>query len=274
VRHALLVCLAALTAGLAGCGGGSSSGPGGALADTAKNLGDIRSGDLTLEILASSGESRAGFTLKGPFAFAESADALPKAELEYTQIAGSQNASTTFVSTGDKAFVKTDAGTFELSDAQVASLRGSGASGGDGSGGLDELRIESWFVNPKVTDGGDGTDTIHSDLDVVAAANGLMQLTGGLGTGAGGQLEGRSAEQLRQAVGSATIDVWTGKEDRLLRRLVIALHFEAKPPPELEGLFRNVAPADFRLELGIARPNEQVTVEEPANAQPLPTQTG
>ncbi len=271
-RLALAFALTVLVAG--GCGGGSSPDPGDALAETARNLGEIRSGTMELRVTVGSEGEEAGFALAGPFAFADDEGELPRAELEYTQSAGAESETVTFVSTGDKAFVVVGGEAFELPDDQVATLRGTGAGGGSGVSGLEELRIDDWFQEPEVSDGGEvggaDTDRIRAGLDVVATANDLLEIAGALGSNFAGPLEGESAEQLRRAVESATIEVYTGKEDRLLRRLVVEARFRAAPPPELEEAFAALPRADFRLELTITDPNSEITVEEPANAQPLP----
>jgi hypothetical protein len=264
-----------LALGLAACGGASepSSSPQDLLAETARNLGEIRSGTLDLLLTVGSDGKEAGFVVAGPFAFAESGDALPLADLEYTQAAGDDAETVRFVSTGERAFVVLGGQAYELPADQVASLRGTGSSEGSGEG-LGELRIDDWFQEPELSDGGSvggaETDRVRAGLDVVAAANDLLELAGSLGADAGGPLEGEAAEQLRRAVESASVEVYTGKDDRLLRRLVVDARFRAAPPPELEDAFAGLPEADFRLELTIAEPNSEVTVEEPPNAQPFP----
>ncbi|HEX2111418.1 MAG TPA: hypothetical protein VHF67_07680, partial [Gaiellaceae bacterium] len=118
--------------------------------------------------------------------------------------------------------------------------------------------------------GGAETDRVEADLDVVATANDLLELSESLGGDVGAPLAGESAEQLRRAVESATVEVYTGKDDRLLRRLVVEARFRAAPPPELADAFAGLPTAEFRLELTIAEPNSQVSVEEPPNARPFP----
>jgi hypothetical protein len=260
----------ALVLALAGCGGetSGSSSPEDALAETAANLGEIRSGELLLEVTASADEDEVGFRLEGPFAFAESEGELPVAELEYTQIAGDREATVTFVSTGERAWVVSDGEAQEITEtAPLESLRGSGSGGGGGGPGLGELGIGDWFVDPEISDGGEvggaETDEISSELDVVAAANDLLALLQALGRDGPEELDERSAEQLRRAVESATVEVWTGKEDRLLRRLVADASFEAEPPEELRDALGDVPRAALHLELGISDPNGDVSVEPP-----------
>jgi hypothetical protein len=262
-----LAALALLASGCGGDGGGGGDAKG-VLAETAEKLGEIRSGELHLSVLASSDENQIGFELSGPFALPEDGG-LPVAEIEYTQIAGDESESATFISTGEEAFVRVGEQTYVLPQDQV-DLEFGGT--GPGESGLGELRIDSWLENPELSDGGDlggdETDKITADLNPVATANDLLALVAGLSGRRAPTLEGRSAEQLERAVKSSRIEVFTGTDDRLLRRLVIAAHFAATLPQELEDL--TLPEAQFELVLELANPNEPVEVEAPEDAEPFP----
>ena len=267
MTRVLAALLAALA--LAGCGGGSSAEN--VLSETAANLEKIRSADLRFRLVVESGGKEAGFELVGPFALARDG-ALPVAELAYTQIAGSERATATFISTGRQAFVRLGDATYVLPEEQVRELRGGGLEAGDG--GLAELEIGDWLVGPKLSDGGEvggaESDRIRAQLDAVAAGNDLLSLARSLGAGVPSDLAGKSADQLRGAVRSAEIDVFTGKEDRLLRRLVIDADLAADVPAELRSALGDLASAHFRLELELGSPNREVSVEPPSGAKPWP----
>jgi hypothetical protein len=266
-RKLVVLSLAALALALGGCGGGGSNSAEEALAETAENLGEVTSGDLSFRVAASSDENEIGFELDGPFDLGDKSG-LPVAEIEYTQIAGSETATATFISTGEEAFVRIDDQTYRLPEDQVAEFGGGGAQGA----GLGELRIDGWLENPELSDGGDvdgdETDKIVADLNPVAAANDLLALVGALQGDEPVQLEGRSAEQLENAVESSRIEVFTGKDDRILRRLVIEADFAATVPRELQDL--TLPEAHFELVLELTKPNEDVEVEAPSDAQPFP----
>jgi hypothetical protein len=270
-RPATTLLAALLAFALTGCGG--SSGPSGLLQETSDNLGDIRSGDLTLRLLVEGGGKQAGFELKGRFALADEGE-LPVAELDYTQIAGDQEETITLISTGKKAFVAMGDDVYELPERQTANLR---SAGGEVSGdsGLGTLEIGGWLIEPRVSDGGEvggaETDRIHANLDVVRAANDILALVAGLDGSKATHLEGRNAEQLRAATKSATIDVYTGKDDHLLRRLVIDARLGASVPAKLRERLGDLSKARLMFELGIADPNGDVEVEEPEGAKPLPS---
>lgn len=264
--------LAALV--LAGCGGGDGGGGNAndVLAETARNLGEIESGEISMRLVVSSEGKEVGFELDGPFQLAEDGK-LPVAEIEYTRIAGAERSTATFLATGEKAYVELEGQTYELPADQADPLRAVG--GGDGEGGLGELRIDGWLARPQLADGeevgGDSTDRITADVDPVAVANDLLALVGQLGGGANPErLEGRSAEQLERAVESSTIEVLTGEDDRILRRLTLEADLSADVPESLRERIGELPEAHFELLLEIANPNEPVEVEEPADAQPLP----
>jgi hypothetical protein len=261
-----------LALALTACGGGSS-GPTGVLQETSDNLGDIRSGDLTLRMHVEGGGKQAGFELQGRFALADEGE-LPVADLDYTQIAGDKEEKVRLISTGEKAFVAIGNDVYKLPEKQTASLRSAGGQV-SGDSGLGSLDIGGWLIQPKLSDGGEvagvETDRIQADLDVVRAANDILALIAGLDGRQATQLEGRNAEQLRAATKSATIDVHTGKDDRLLRRLVIEARLGADVPAKLRDQLGGLANARFTFELAIADPNEDVEVQEPEGAKPLPS---
>jgi hypothetical protein len=266
--------LAALlgVAALVGCGGGGSGEANGILSRTAANLGSIRSGDLTLRLIVSPRDGtkgRVGFELHGPFALRRGS--LPVARIRYTQIAGAREGTATFVSTGAKAYALANGKAYELPASATEQVRSAAAGLGGAGNGLGTFHVESWFDHPKVegTDevGGTETDHVTADLDVVAAANGLLDLVRGLGRDVP-RIEGQQAKQLQDAVESSSIDVWSGTQDRLLRRLLLKADLGLEVPKSLRRALGEVVGAKVEFELAVANPNEPVTVEPPAN--PLP----
>jgi hypothetical protein len=258
---ALLVLLAA------GCGGGGGDARK-VLAQTASRLGDIRSGDLTMRLVVSprkGTKGRIGFELRGPFGLERGG--LPVAKVAYTQIAGASEATATFISTGVKAYAEVNGKTYELASDATNVLRQAG-----GGGTIAELRIDDWLDHPQVTDGGNvgGAETQHleADLDVVAAANDLLSLVRQLGRNAP-TIKGKSADQLRDAVRSSSIDVWSGKDDHLLRRLLLKADLGFDVPDSLQRALGDVVGAKIDFELAVSDPNKAVSVPPPVN--PLPS---
>ena len=255
---------------VAGCGGGDRAND--ILSETAANLGKIRSGDLTLRLVVSPREGtkgRVGFELRGPFALRPGR--LPVAKVAYTQIAGAREATATFISTGTKAYAELNGKAYELPPASAEIVRRA-AAGIGGSGGLDSFDIRSWVEDPAVMEGGvvggAMTEHVSADLDVVAAANGLLRLLRGLGRDAP-TIEGAEAERLRDAVESSSFDVWSGRDDRVLRRLLLNATLGFDVPDSLRRALGDVVGAKVAFELAIEDPNEPVSVSPPAN--PLPS---
>jgi hypothetical protein len=273
VRRALS--LLALVSLVAGCGGSGRAHE--LLSDTAANLGKLRSGELTLRLVVSPREGtkgRVGFELQGPFALRPGG--LPVAKVSYTQIAGAHEATATFISTGRKAYAEVNGSAYELPPESAASIRQ--AAGGSSTFG--ELRIDNWVQDPVVGHGGDvgGAPTVHVSgrLDVVAAANGLLDLMRQLGRAAP-KLEGDQAKQLEDAVKSSSFDLWTGRDDHLLRRLLLEAELGLEVPQSLRRVLGDAVGAKVEFELAIANPNEPVSVPPPTNPLPsseLPTGGG
>jgi hypothetical protein len=266
-RAAALLTLVAL---VAGCGGSGRANE--ILSDTASNLGKIHSGDLTLRLVVSPREGtkgRIGFELRGPFALRPGA--LPIAKIAYTQIAGANQATATFISTGTKAYAEVNGKAYELPPQSTELVR-QAASGIGGSGGLGQFQIDSWVEDPVATDGGDvggtRTDRVSAGLDVVDAANGLLGLVRQLGRDAP-RIEGGQAKRLEDAVDSSGFEVWSGREDHLLRRLLLKADLGFDVPESLRRVLGDVVGAKIEFELAISNPNEPVSVPPPTN--PLPS---
>jgi hypothetical protein len=255
--------LALLAALLFGCGGGGPQSANDVLGETSANLGKIKSGDLALELIFSTKDGeRAGFNLEGPFQLRSGS--LPEAQLDYTQIAGDQTATQTFIMTGDTAYVRMAGATFELPPETAGQVRSTlGATGG-----LGVIDLKGWVQDPGLAAGeevgGAETDHVTGRLNVATVLTGLVAIASQFGgTTPLTPLEGKSAEQVEQAVDRATIDVWTGREDRLLRKLEIAIEF-SRAAEQVKSLVG----AAVHFTLGISNPNEKVTIEKPTNVQP------
>ena len=243
-----------------------------ALGDAESGLGRISSGDLTMQLLASSpdGDGGVGFRIEGPFRVGKDEGDLPAADLEYTRITGGERRTTGFVSTGEQAYVELDGEFQQLDDAQLEELRVADDAEG---GGLEGLSLEDWVKEPKVGTGprvdGVATRRITGAVDAVPAINDLVELAGGFGAAdddAPARLEGDSADAVRRAVRSATVEMLVGAEDNLLRQLDLVIDLSVRDPAVRRAL-KGLAGARLSLELAVERVNRQVTVEVPAGAR-------
>jgi hypothetical protein len=241
----------------AGCGSSGKS----TVSETTKNLAKIHSGVLDLKLLVTprSGDPF-GFELKGPFSLRPGK--LPVARIAYTQTANGQSATATFVSDGASAWVLSNGRTMPLSEEQAASLRTSAAVLGGSGGGLSTFDVGAWIDDPEVSEGGASTDRVTGVLDVVAAANGLMGLAELAGRD-GAQIEGADADRLREATRSSSVHLLTGKDDRLLRRLVLSADLGFDVPQSLKQALGTTVGAKIEFLLAVARPNSPVKVKGP-----------
>jgi hypothetical protein len=265
MKRAVLALLAALA--LAGCGAGDAND---VLGESAGKLGEIESGDLDLRLIVTphDGEDGGefGFEVHGPFAFPERGG-LPVMDAEYVQVVDGKRASVRLVSTGTEAFAVVGDEVTELTDEQEAQLRIAGRSLGSGAGSVLSFPLDDWARDAEVSDGGEvggaETDRIAGELDVVAAVNGLGDLARAAGR-ALPKVEGEEAERLEAATREATFEAWVGKDDRLLRRLLLKADFGLDVPAGLRAALGDLVGAAVELELAVTDPNSDVKVERPA----------
>jgi hypothetical protein len=271
----MLTVLAVLAAA-AGCGGGGEDGEDGAqvLRRTSANLAKVRSGDLTLRFVMRPQEGAdadgVGVELRGPFSLAGDGP-LPVARVAYTQIAGAQRVPATFISTGRAAFVEVGGATYRVPAGRTTGLRF-----GRRGRGLDALQLDArrWVRDPKVSDGpevgGDETDRVTGELNAAAALEDLLGAASRAGSGGG--LQAADARRLAETVRRSSIEVLTGADDRLLRRLRVQADLDV--PESMRGRVGGRAALHLEFELGVARPNRSVTVTAPKDARPLPAGSG
>ena len=278
-RSRFLVALTLCSVVAFSCSSGTDDG--GALAETAEKLSDIKSGDMSVEMTiapSGGGAESAGFTLEGAFDM-DSGDDLPLADMEFTRLAGGEATTFGFISTGQKAFVEIDGQPYELAQDQLEGFAGAGSGGGNDTDGLGELQIGEWVRNQQVNDGGTAggaeTDRITADLDVVKALNDLFALAGEVAPTGLDPIEGDEADQLERSVETARLEVLTGKDDRLLRHLEIDLGFGLRAAAgDLQEVLGDLAGATLHFEMSISDPNRDVEVDEPPGARPLSELTG
>ncbi|MDQ3239961.1 MAG: hypothetical protein M3Q43_00930 [Actinomycetota bacterium] len=286
-RLAAVAAVAALC-GLAptACGGEA---PGEVVARTQDNLARIRSGDLDAKlVIAAEGPKRTGatgFELRGPFELARSAGDLPKARIAYTQIAGSRRATVTLVSTGERAYIEVRGKAYELTSDQERQLREEGGPLGGGSGSgtggataspTGSLDLAAWLREPDLSAGerigGAETDRVTGEVDVASVVTDVLGAAERLGVPreavGGGALRGAGDERLDRAVSASSIELLTGREDRLLRRLQLGIKLDAKAAAGGGASLGDVEAVRVDLELAIERPNTPVRVDAPRDARP------
>ncbi len=148
--------------------------------------------------------------------------------------------------------------------------------GGSGEGGspFEDTDIGSWLVDPQLEEGegldGEEVDRITGELDVVTALNDLFSIAQRFGSGTAFQtIEDDEAERVENAVQSSHIEVITGAEDRLLRRLLIEVDLALGEEVGLSEILGPLSGASFTLDMSISEPNRPIEVPEPPDPLPL-----
>lgn len=263
--RARALCAAALLATSCGLVGGDDP-----LGAAASNLGDVRSGVLGMRLVATTeGGQEAGFFLRGKFSLPEDAS-LPVADLSYGRLGTDAEPETTFISTGDVAYIEVAGQAYELPGETVSDLTGSDQPGDEGP--FDDLEPDTWIGDSTVGPGppidGVETETVEGDLDVVTALNDMLDVARGFGGVDLPPIEGDEADRLEAAVRSAHLRATVDHND-LLRRLEIAVELGADAPEALAAPLEDLLGVSFKLQFSIDQPNEPVVVEAPEGALPL-----
>jgi hypothetical protein len=205
---------------LAGCGtdtgqqASSSSDAAALLKSTMANAAKVKA--ATVDIQAATGQGHARVT--GPIV-AGDGKSLPKFALSatVTQKGSSKSQTMGITWTGDRGFVMTDGKAYEVPAVLVQQL--GSTVGTTFKGPLPQLELTKWISNPRnaglATVDGVSTVKITGDVDVARMSRDLSQLTGALGVAGGGQLN------LAPAVKNAKVEVYTGADDYILRRIVV-----------------------------------------------------
>jgi hypothetical protein len=263
--------VAALALCAAGCGSGAGvdGDPGVTLRETAAKLGDIHSGELDFQLAVvprANDTERVGWEVKGPFEL-EAGGRGARFQFDYTHRRGNEEATVTVTLTGGRAYAALGDETYEMPSARARALTeaGTALSGGQGLGSLD---IRGWLKDLQLSDGedvgGDPTDRIRADLNVAATLRELMALAAKTGSESLVAL----TDVKPDAVAHASVDVLTGKDDRLLRRLHLELDLGLDVPDPFRAALGSFAGAAVDLKLTIEHPNEAVSIHTPPDAHP------
>jgi hypothetical protein len=284
IRAAIALAIALAAALLVtACGdGGNDEDPQQVLNQTFSNPTSIRSGtfDLDVRIETSSGESPGKFEAKLGGRFQNRGpDQFPLFDFDVSLKGegGSQSFSAAggLASTGDRAFVKFQGTEYSVPQAlydqfvtTYAQLQSQNRSN-QATGLLQALGIDisNWLTDLKNegTEDVEGTRTIHitGEANVPQLVEDLKRIARRAGSAAGG-VNPAEFDRLEDTIESGEIDVNSGEDDKLLRRL--QLDFELKPPKGTPGAPDSV---DFFFQLNLADVNGPQSIQAPANSQPL-----
>jgi hypothetical protein len=287
IRLLSLAAVSILGAGLvAGCGGddGGDEDPQQVIDETFSNDQEVNSGVIDLSLSGSAEGEDAGnidASLSGPFQGDENKQGeFPELDLTASVSGEGGGQSIDFegglTATADQAFVSYQDTTYEVPTAfydqikQAAEQAQSqaGADQDQDAGAIfDQLGVDpsSWLSDPENEGDEDveGTETIHIHADanvpqIVEDIGSISEQTGGE------QIDEDELAEVEDAIDEASIDVYSGKDDRILRKLTVNL---AVTPPEDSGATVDSFDGEFSITLSDV--NEDQTIEEPSDAQPF-----
>ena len=268
---------------LAACGGSGGSGEDATklLDQTFGSKAPIKSGTLGIAIAIDTGGAQGlngpvNLKLAGPFE-SQGDKQLPKFDFTIGVDAAGQNLQLGAISTGDAGFVRFQGQDYALSPEVFASFKKgfeesqAQADKSKGNQTLATLGVDprDWLKDAKVE--GDetvaGTETIHvsAEIDVPKLLDGVNTVLAKAGsvTGQNQQVPRKLSDQQRKAaqdaIEKATFDVYTGKDDKILRKLVVDVDFK-----DSKGEKGKV---EFSVTIGEL--NTPQSIQAPVNAKPL-----
>jgi hypothetical protein len=275
-----------IPAAVAGCGGGGSSNdedPQQVLDQTFNNPTKITSGNLDIGISGSvEGEQSGDFdvSISGPFQAEENdPTAFPQFDLTANVSGSAGGPSISFdgslIATKDNAYVEYQDQAYEVGTDLFKQFASSYAQAAQQSQAQkDQNFFQQFGIDPSTwltnvsnegTTDVEGTDTIHvhGDADVAKILSDIQKASQQAG-GATEQLTPEQIEQVKSSVKEASIDVYSGTDDKLLRKLDLALSIA--PPAGTSG---GVSSVDVNFSIAFSDVNEPQTITAPSNAKPL-----
>jgi hypothetical protein len=292
VLTALVVPAAAVTS----CGSSSASSEDAqkVVNETFNGEKKVDSGKLSLDASAKLDVSgAAGQQLNGPVTLKVSGPfqsrgdiELPELDLDLSVGGAGQKFSAGAVSTGAKGYISYQGKDYAVPDKIFQQYKKSFAQQqkqGKSKSRLDlgalGIDPQKWLTNPK-NEGVEkvaGTDTIHVSAGVNVGAllddiNDLLKRSDQLGLSQQqkqqlpSNLSSSTRKQIQNSVKKATVDIFTGKDDKTLRRLELAVSFDV--PQNLRSQVQGLNAGDVTLKLELADLNKKQDIKPPANARP------
>jgi hypothetical protein len=283
--------LVALALGVGACGGGSSSGDASSLLkQTFGQSHTVTSGNLNLSLsVASSGSNASNHPISlsfgGPFQ-SRGSGKLPASNFNINISALGRSGSLGILSTGTSGYITFGGTSYQLPAATFQRLESSFSAitaapgAGNGQSSLSKLGINPlhWLENPSVvgteTVGGASTKHIKASVNVPAMLGDINTFltkasTAGI-TGASklpGQLSSATREKIAAAVKNPSVEVWTGADDKMVRKLTINLTVPVSG--QLSTLLGGGSSARIALTLAYADLNQPQSIAAPTSVRPF-----
>jgi hypothetical protein len=281
-----------LALGVVACGGGGGSSKASSSTDVNSLLKDTFSGnkkvksgqlDLSLNINAKNTQGLSGpvtLSIKGPFQ-SEGKGKLPKFKIDFAFAGAGQNIKAGLTSTGEKGFVNFQGSDYAVTPQiftqfktafEQAQKKGNTNNQSFSSLGLNP---RDWLTNPKnegdAKVGNDDTIKITGGIDINKLLDDVNQALGkARNLGVQGtqslptQLTAAQRKQVTDAVKNPKVEIYTGKDDKILRRIVLSLGIVAPKTSSSPN-----GSASFKLDYAISDLNKDQTISEPSGAKPF-----
>jgi hypothetical protein len=265
----LLLALAGSPALVACGGGGGDDSTKKLLKDTFANSDKVRSGRLDVTLSVKTDGLRGlkqpiRATFGGPFQ-KPAPKSVPRFRFELGVSAGGRPFTAGTTSTGDRVFVSLQGSDYELPAAQAKTFRDSFSQ----VQGLAQLPSGNapWLVDAK--DEGDadvaGTATTHVSAGV--DVRGLLDRLARNAKNRTARLTDAQKQSVVDAIKHPRFDVYTGKADKILRRLRIAFRIEV--PADTRAQAGGLKAADVVLDYAIADLNRPQRIVAPTRLRPV-----
>src|SRR5918992_2583376 len=283
----LVILLLALVV-VAGCGGDaadSSTDVDQLLDETFSGGKAIESGriSLVLGLEADAGQGPVTAKISGPFQ-SQGKGRLPQLDLEGSFEGGGESMSGGITATTDAAFVSFGGDAYEVAGPVYQQFKAGYEQSAKEASGEQDQSLASLGVDPRrwLTNArnegeskvGD-TDTIKitGDVDVpklLDDVNGALEKIRALGVQGSDQIPDKLTEaekrQTAEAIERLDVEIHTGADDRILRRIVVALGLRL---PEGAATAGGAQSADIRFDFQLLDVNEDQEIQAPENAKPF-----
>jgi hypothetical protein len=226
------------------------------LRSTFQNLPQIKSAAVDLKVSAGDGSA----SLTGPFAVSEKKGELPRFNFAATLKSGSRTESAGAAWTGEQGYATLDGVSYEIPGLFVQQL----AAGFEQASPLAAVDASKWVSNPvnagfadvggvqtvKVAGGAD-TRALLADLEKLSASLGALNA---FGKQLNFKLSEHDKAEAVDSVKDAQVEVYTGADDSLLRRLVVSATIDGDP---------------VVVDLTLTQVGEDLSIDGPKSARPF-----
>jgi hypothetical protein len=225
-------------------------------------------------------------SFSGPFT--STAGKLPESDFTIDVSAQGQHGSLQVISAGGKGYIAVSgqsyvmpASSFKSLESGFGSLANSGgaSASGSGSGAFAKLGIHplDWLSNPQIvgssTVNGAATTEVSAKVDTSAMLHDISKLLGKAGSlGVSGasalpqSLSAATQKRIATALGSPSFDVWTGKSDKIVRKLTVSATIPVTG--QIHTLLGGMTSAAVTLGFEYSDLNQPQTITAPTSVKP------